>query len=393
MLEAVRTDGLLLRYGSPVIQADKAVVMEAVRNHGVSIQYASTGLQKDTDVLAQIVRFSEEAFAVGGDAYKATATEAVRFKGGTLAYVHRSLREEKDLVTLAVGQDGLALQYASDKLRKDIDVVTVAVRQNGMALEHGHETMRQKEAVVREAVKADGNALQHAHESMKRNLGVVKLAVAAIVDHNTNQVAAVTTSARPAALRYADEQMRKNKGVVLAALRRQLNDGADPALIYGLAHDDLRSNKEFLKEALMSSTGTQQRHPSLWATFRPELRDPHHPEPFVLEFAKDSIVTSEEGGYPGALWLDLTLDALAAEVKRKEGNPRRIYEVAEACQRRAGVPSNDLLSRNEDFLAPAAKIDRSALDFAAGSFRQNAEAWARVQAAATRAPTESETTK
>ena len=122
---------------------------------------------------------------------------------------------------------------------------------------------------------------------MRRNLGVVKLAVAGITDPKTNQVLALSSGARPEALKYADEQMRKSKDVVLAALRRQLLDGADPCLIYKVAHDDLRANKEFLKEALMLKTGAQQRNTDLWAHFKPVLQLtnlPHEELPSNLSF-------------------------------------------------------------------------------------------------------------
>ncbi len=43
-------------------------------------------------------------------------------------------REDKELVLLAVGENGLALQFAGEGLRGDSEVVERAVQQNGWSL-------------------------------------------------------------------------------------------------------------------------------------------------------------------------------------------------------------------------------------------------------------------
>jgi hypothetical protein len=87
---AVAQNGMALRFASPELQADKAVVLGAVASKGKALRFAST-----------------------------------------------ELRANKEVVLTAVSQQGKALRYSSDKLKNDMDTVVSAVAQDGGAIMYG----------------------------------------------------------------------------------------------------------------------------------------------------------------------------------------------------------------------------------------------------------------
>jgi hypothetical protein len=54
----------------------------------------------------------------------------------------RSLRNNKEIVLVAVKNDGWALKYASDELKNDKEVVLTAVTQNDYGLKFASENLR-----------------------------------------------------------------------------------------------------------------------------------------------------------------------------------------------------------------------------------------------------------
>ena len=56
ILEAVKSDGLALKYASDGLKEDHEVVLEAVKSDGLALEYASDGLQQDREVVLEAVK-------------------------------------------------------------------------------------------------------------------------------------------------------------------------------------------------------------------------------------------------------------------------------------------------------------------------------------------------
>ena len=67
VLEAVRSDGLLLKFASENLKADKEVVLEAVKSDGRAFEYASENLKADKEVVLEAVKFDGRAFEYASD--------------------------------------------------------------------------------------------------------------------------------------------------------------------------------------------------------------------------------------------------------------------------------------------------------------------------------------
>jgi hypothetical protein len=79
-------------------------------------------------------------------------------KGDSNRSARNILKNDKEVVMVAVAQDGRALRFASDALKNDKEVVMVAVAQDGRALEYASDALKNDEEVVMFAVAQDGRA-------------------------------------------------------------------------------------------------------------------------------------------------------------------------------------------------------------------------------------------
>jgi hypothetical protein len=79
-------------------------------------------------------------------------------KGDSNRSARNILKNDKEVVMVAVAQDGRALRFASDALKNDKEVVMVAVAQDGRALEYASDALKNDEEVVMFAVAQGGRA-------------------------------------------------------------------------------------------------------------------------------------------------------------------------------------------------------------------------------------------
>lgn len=162
--------------------------------------------------------------------YKADAETKKRMlkvlgqSGGVLAMLSSEYRDDKDLVLVAVENNGLALDYASDDLKNDLEVVLTAVTQNPDAIQFASEALQDDDEIL-SALPEDNLAIPYAFLEEDRN--------------NKEMVLAAVQQAG-GLLAYASEDLRADKNIVWAAVAQ------DPLAI------------EFASEALQQDTDIKQ---------------------------------------------------------------------------------------------------------------------------------------
>lgn len=109
MLDAIRLNGDCIEHISDELKADREIVAEAVGAPGYQLMYASDELRSDTDLIIG------ELVGAGDRAY------------GVLGMVDRELRQRRDIISVAVKEHGHCLKYASENLKDDEDIVLMAV--------------------------------------------------------------------------------------------------------------------------------------------------------------------------------------------------------------------------------------------------------------------------
>ncbi|MBF8263256.1 MAG: hypothetical protein HW387_921 [Parachlamydiales bacterium] len=84
-------------------------------------------------------------------------------------YASEALKNNREIVLVAVQQNGMALQYASEALKNNREIVLVAVQQNGRALQYASEALKDNREIVLVAVQQNGAALQYASEALRHD--------------------------------------------------------------------------------------------------------------------------------------------------------------------------------------------------------------------------------
>ncbi len=122
-------------------------------------------------------------------------------------------RESKPLALLACDINGLALRYASPALRNDAEVVEVAVRKDWRSLRFASVPIRsslQYLAIALSAINQNGWAYKYLRSELQEHQGLIRTAI----------------SHKPWVLRYVPEKHRNSTELAIAAAQK---DGV-PAL-------------------------------------------------------------------------------------------------------------------------------------------------------------------
>ncbi len=114
----------LLEVVGKKLQDDKDFVLEAVRAKHGNFEFASKRLQDDTDVINCLLlsKGGEYSIEYASDKFRANKEIAARVllkSGSVLQYFDSKIKEDRDLVKMAVNNDPSAIQYASKELISD----------------------------------------------------------------------------------------------------------------------------------------------------------------------------------------------------------------------------------------------------------------------------------
>jgi len=154
MENAVRQNGLALRYASEDLKKNFSLVLNAVRQNGRAIRYADDSLKNNIDIVRA----------------------AVNQDGTALEFASDELRANESIVRDAVHQNGLALEHANQSLQANPEIALAAIHQNGEALCSTDRSLRTRD-VVMEAVSNNGEALRCVYDNIHDDLEIVKTAI------------------------------------------------------------------------------------------------------------------------------------------------------------------------------------------------------------------------
>ncbi|MEI8300978.1 MAG: DUF4116 domain-containing protein, partial [Chlamydiota bacterium] len=129
---AVSQNGLALQFASEFFQDDERSVEAAVSQNGLALQFASERLRNNRRLVGIALLQDPEAFRFVGESQKAFADAFVKvdIDGMRLSRLIPEFQDNKHIVEAAVSQNGLTLQYASGRLRNDRELVGIALLQD-----------------------------------------------------------------------------------------------------------------------------------------------------------------------------------------------------------------------------------------------------------------------
>ena len=226
---------IILKYASPRLQDDRDIVMRAITKNPFDLMRASTNLKNDKRV------------------------------------VHHAL-SHPDLGSC--GQSGRCIfRHAGSSVRNDLEIVTLAVRRWPLALRFAGQVARGTFGIVMTAVSQMGQALRFASDSMRDNKQVVMTAVAR----------------SPTMIGLASRKLRDDRDVVLAAITSPYEDDYESAMSLRLASDNLRDDPSIVQEAI-------RRHPWAFEYAGPNCQDDIaiaapvvNANPLLLEFTGPNV--------------------------------------------------------------------------------------------------------
>tara|TARA_B110001452_G_scaffold265036_1_gene269041 strand:- start:264 stop:2183 length:1920 start_codon:yes stop_codon:yes gene_type:complete len=128
VMAAVAQDGFALRYASYELKGDKEVVMVAMSNNLIALKYIAKTLCNDKDLAKNALKMNIHTIQffsvqIALDYIKTNVGRKHVF----IKNMPDSLRNNKNIVSIFVKHNGTSLEHASDDLRDDVDIVKLAI--------------------------------------------------------------------------------------------------------------------------------------------------------------------------------------------------------------------------------------------------------------------------
>ena len=135
----MKQNGLAIEFGSAMLRADRVVALVAIRQNGEALRVVAEKLRGDLperalghpdqrpphDLVIEAVRSNGLALrwaSEGAKDCREVVVQAVRQAGSALEFASEGLKSDRGVVMEAVAQDLGALRWASDEIKADLDV-------------------------------------------------------------------------------------------------------------------------------------------------------------------------------------------------------------------------------------------------------------------------------
>lgn len=229
---AVSINGAWLRYASERLRDNYQIVLSACRNGGRGREYR--GIHDSVPPL----QFASEPLR----ADRAVVLASVRRDGFALQYASLALRDDLEVVTVAVKegsqwvgmeQDVPALQFASGRFRDDRELVLHAIREGTVTLPFASDRLRDEHDVVVEAVNLDPRQFEYASQRLRTSPAMNLLAI-------SNDTGPYTSFHLPRGFHRA---LLSNRDFVLDAVRKNFG-------VFGEVDETLRGDREIALAAI-----------------------------------------------------------------------------------------------------------------------------------------------
>lgn len=196
VLNAVKNNGLALRFASNILRANENVVRAAINQNPAAINFADYFYKNSPDFLITIDNLSKVI-------------------EHTTPYIRNSIK----VMNASVKQDGLTLRFGlSNNIFNNYNIIYNAVSQNGLALRYAHISKQNCYEIVKNAVKQNGLALEFASKSLKDDETIVSIA------YNNNQAALKFASNRIKEIYGSKKNKEENAIVVDNQNNKVVND-------------------------------------------------------------------------------------------------------------------------------------------------------------------------
>lgn len=176
MMECVREQGALLRFGAENILRNKDIVLEAVKNDP-SVYYTPAMMfsLKDKDIAMTALNNTQEAGYVmrcWSPALKNDTTlmlTALSLDGTLLKLAPKRFQDSEMAVKIAVTENGNAIEYASERIQMNKSIAMLAVKSDPNAYIVLPEAMKADEDIAYEAMSHNGGLMHYAPDNIKNS--------------------------------------------------------------------------------------------------------------------------------------------------------------------------------------------------------------------------------
>ena len=254
---AVSISGRSLLY-APSFNNDKEIVMIAIKNDPNSLLFAHETLRNDPELLLATIekdvlywdwcgslKFDKEfilkALKRNGWIYSKLNNEyqkdreiicqalSVSCVLDVVIEKNPELKNDREIIKIAISCGGLQIQYASNELKKDEELAEIAIKQNGLAISYVASKYKENPKFLMWAVKSNGEAINLFSLQDKRN---PELGIEAVKQNGY-------------AIQMLSSDLKRNPQIALEAVK-QSNGGA-----LQFVSAELYFNIEFAKTVIL----------------------------------------------------------------------------------------------------------------------------------------------
>jgi hypothetical protein len=131
MISIIQNNGLTLQFACSEVKSNKETVLIAVKNDGLSLKYANDSLKEDPTIIMEAIKQNIDSFKYchlleNEEIFKYLFQNNYKFP----SWISPKIKNNKEIMLIAVTQNGMVLEFLKDDFKKDRDIVRASIKQN-----------------------------------------------------------------------------------------------------------------------------------------------------------------------------------------------------------------------------------------------------------------------
>lgn len=204
-LDLIRWEDVLL---------DKSTAAHVLELRGELLSRFSSSIKNNKDLVKIAVRSNGKALSAASNELlndREFILEIMQLEGSS--FIPEAFRDDEEIVSLAVSKDSEALQWASDRLRADFNIVQLAVENCIAGYRFAHESIRAKRDLTLDVIEADGFLIKFVPAPLNKDREIVLTAMSNLSMFADKKI-----------FNYVPEEMRNDREIIYALLSNKSID-------------------------------------------------------------------------------------------------------------------------------------------------------------------------
>eukprot|EP01080_Neovahlkampfia_damariscottae_P002578 gene2578-3540_t len=252
-LLACQKYGDCIKFASEHLRNDQTIIKAAITQNASAVQYISKKLKQSEEIINLVIEMDPNAIIYIPSSRwnnNREIAKKVLAKNGELLE-HFEMKNDKEIVTIAVSNKSEAILFASEELKNDKELVMIALSRNPNTIRHLSKKFKEDKEIFSNLIEKNPNLIVYSSNMIKKDKEIILKVVQKDglliqnfdLKNQNREIVEAAVSQNPSAIEYCAPKYREDASIMLKVIEQD-------SKLMSKAGGKLLKDKEFIFQTI-----------------------------------------------------------------------------------------------------------------------------------------------